>query len=189
MFSIFFVSPLPSSSSSLLGPFANPYYKIALSSHSLSFKDSIFIAKGSEEQEEEGVWRRIRDVGLFPDDVTHRALLGALCSKNMVQAVEILIDEMEKSSVSVDEHSLPSIIEMYVNEGALDKANDMLQKFLMNGVPSSSICAAIMDAFAEKGHWLEAENVFYWERGVPGQRRDAIEYNVLIKAYGWWTKL
>ncbi|KAL4394882.1 hypothetical protein AHAS_Ahas02G0196400 [Arachis hypogaea] len=134
-------------------------------------------------------YRRIRDVGLFPDDVTHRALLGALCSKNMVQAVEILIDEMEKSSVSVDEHSLPSIIEMYVNEGALDKANDMLQKFLMNGVPSSSICAAIMDAFAEKGHWLEAENVFYWERGVPGQRRDAIEYNVLIKAYGWWTKL
>ncbi|KAL1355794.1 hypothetical protein HN51_007779 [Arachis hypogaea] len=129
-------------------------------------------------------YRRIRDVGLFPDDVTHRALLGALCSKNMVQAVETLIDEMEKSSVSVDEHSLPSIIEMYVNEGALDKANDMLQKFLMNGVPSSSICAAIMDAFAEKGHWLEAENVFYWERGVPGQRRDAIEYNVLIKACG-----
>ncbi|RYR69171.1 hypothetical protein Ahy_A03g015706 isoform B [Arachis hypogaea] len=125
-----------------------------------------------------------KDVGLFPDDVTHRALLGALCSKNMVQAVETLIDEMEKSSVSVDEHSLPSIIEMYVNKGALDKANDMLQKFLMNGVPSSSICAAIMDAFAEKGHWLEAENVFYWERGVPGQRRDVIEYNVLIKAYG-----
>ncbi|KAL1320552.1 hypothetical protein HN51_065229 [Arachis hypogaea] len=129
-------------------------------------------------------YRRIRDVGLFPDDVTHRALLGALCSKNMVQAVETLIDEMEKSSVSVNEHSLPGIIEMYVNEGALDKANDMLQKFLMNSVPSSSICAAIMDAFAEKGHWLEAENVFYRERGVPGQRRDVIEYNVLIKAYG-----
>ncbi|KAL1346561.1 hypothetical protein HN51_020186 [Arachis hypogaea] len=91
---------------------------------------------------------------------------------------------MEKSSVSVDGHSLPGIIEMYVNEGALDKANDMLQKFLMNGVPSSSICAAIMDAFAEKGHWLEAENVFYRERGVSGQRRDVIEYNILIKVYG-----
>ncbi|XP_057442035.1 pentatricopeptide repeat-containing protein At1g73710 isoform X2 [Lotus japonicus] len=129
-------------------------------------------------------YRRIREVGLFPDVVTYRALLSALCAKNMVQAVEALIDEMDKSSVSVDVHSLPGIVKMYINEGALDKANDMLRKFQLNREPSSIICAAIMDAFAEKGLWAEAENVFYRERDMAGQSRDILEYNVMIKAYG-----
>ncbi|KAK7246058.1 hypothetical protein RIF29_40916 [Crotalaria pallida] len=130
-------------------------------------------------------YRRIREAGLFPDVVTHRALLGALCAKNMVQAVEELLDEMEKSGVSVDEHSLPGIIKMYLNEGALDKANDFLQKFQMEGEPSSTICAAIMDAFAEKGFLAQAENLFYRERNIAEKTRDdVVEYNVMIKAYG-----
>lgn len=131
-----------------------------------------------------GYYRRIREVGLFPDAVTYVALLGALCTKNMVQDVEAVIDEMEKSSVSVDEHSLPGIVKMYVNEGYLDKANDFLRKFQRNREPSSIICAAIMDAFAEKGLWAEAENMFYRERDMAGQTRDIVEYNVMIKAYG-----
>ncbi|XP_061366909.1 pentatricopeptide repeat-containing protein At1g73710 [Gastrolobium bilobum] len=130
-------------------------------------------------------YRRIREVGLFPDAVTHRALLGALCANNMVQAVEALIDEMEKFSVSVDEHSVPGIVKMYINEGAVDKAKDLLQKFQMNvGEPSSTICAAIMDAYAEKGLWAEAENIFNREREMAGHTRDVVEYNVMIKAYG-----
>ncbi|KAK7272664.1 hypothetical protein RJT34_29406 [Clitoria ternatea] len=129
-------------------------------------------------------YRRIREVGLLPDEVTYRALLGALCMKNMVQVVEGLIDEMDKAFVGVDVHSLPCIIKMYVDEGALDKANDLLQKFQVHGGLSSNICAAIMDAFAEKGLWAEAEGMFYRERGLPGQKRDVIEYNVMIKAYG-----
>ncbi|KAK7324412.1 hypothetical protein VNO77_27948 [Canavalia gladiata] len=129
-------------------------------------------------------YRRIREVGLIPDRVTYRALLGVLCAKNMVQVVEALIDEMEKSFVSVDEHSLPGIVEMYVNEGALDKANDLLRKFEMNKELSSNICAAIMDVFAEKGLWSETENMFYRGRELSGKKRDVIEYNVMIKAYG-----
>ncbi|XP_045811345.1 pentatricopeptide repeat-containing protein At1g73710-like [Trifolium pratense] len=77
-------------------------------------------------------YRMIREDGLFPDAVTYRALLGVLCTENMVQAVEAVIDDMEKSSVSVDEHSLHNIVKMYVNEGDLDKVNDLLQKFMTN---------------------------------------------------------
>lgn len=129
-------------------------------------------------------YRRIREAGLFPDDVTHRALLGALCEHNMIQAVEALLKEMEKSRVSLDEHSLPGIIKMYINEGAFDKANNLLQKCKINGGLSSKICVAVMDVFAEKGLWAEAENVFFWKRDMVGQRRDVSEFNVMIKAYG-----
>ncbi|KAI4306369.1 hypothetical protein L6164_029651 [Bauhinia variegata] len=129
-------------------------------------------------------YRRIREVGLFPDAVTHRALLGALCEQNMVEAVEALIDEMDKSHVSVDEHSLPGIIKMYINEGNLGKANYLLRKCRINGGLSSKICAAIMDAFAEKGLWAQAENLFFRKRDLAGQTRDIVEYNVMIKAYG-----
>ncbi|GAU36780.1 hypothetical protein TSUD_213470 [Trifolium subterraneum] len=128
---------------------------------------------------------KIKEAGLFPDVVTYITLLGVLCTKNMVQAVEAVIDEMEKYSVSVDEHSLPDIVKMYVNEGDLDKANDLLQKFQMNKEPSSVICISIMDVFAEKGLWAEAESVFYRKRDMAQlQERDIGEFNVMIKAYG-----
>jgi pentatricopeptide repeat protein len=74
----------------------------------------------------------IREDGLFPDDVTYRALLSVLCTENMVQAVEAVIKDMKKYYVSVDEHSLNCIVKMYVNEGDPDKANDLLQKFTTN---------------------------------------------------------
>ncbi|WJX58650.1 hypothetical protein P8452_44083 [Trifolium repens] len=119
------------------------------------------------------------------DDVTYKALLGVLCTENMVQAVEVVIDEMEESSVSLDERSLLHIVKMYVNEGDLEKANDCLQKFQMNREPSSLICATIMDVFAEKGFWAEAESMFYRKRDMAQlQNRDIIEFNVMIKAYG-----
>ncbi|KAK2419984.1 pentatricopeptide repeat-containing protein [Trifolium repens] len=77
-------------------------------------------------------YRMIREDGLFPDGITYRALLGVLCTENMVQAVEDVIEDMKKSSVSLDEHSLECIVKMYVNEGDHDKANDLLQKFTTN---------------------------------------------------------
>ncbi|MCH92736.1 pentatricopeptide repeat-containing protein, partial [Trifolium medium] len=130
-------------------------------------------------------YRRIEEAGLFPNVVTYITLLGVLCTENMVQAVEAVIDEMEISSVSIDDHSLFDIVKMYVNEGDLDKANDLLQKFQMNREPSSMICASIMDAFAEKGLWAEAESVFYRKRDMAQlQKRDIVEFNVMIKAYG-----
>ncbi|XP_054777651.1 pentatricopeptide repeat-containing protein At1g73710 [Prosopis cineraria] len=129
-------------------------------------------------------YRRIREAGLFPDDVTYRALLGALCEQSMVQAVEALLDEMKNSRVFLDEHSLPGIIKMYINEGAFGKAKDLLHNCQANGGPSSKICVAIMDIFAEQGLWAEAENMFFRKRDFAGQGRDVAEYNVMIKAYG-----
>ncbi|CAK8538071.1 unnamed protein product [Lathyrus sativus] len=129
-------------------------------------------------------YRRLREAGLFPDAATYRVLLRGLCAENMVQAVESVIDEMEKSSVSVEEHSLPGIVKMYIHEGDLDKANDLLQKFQMNRELSSDICAAIIDAFGENGFWAEAETMFYRPRHMARQARDILEFNVMIKAYG-----
>ncbi|KAK8469343.1 hypothetical protein PHAVU_005G053800 [Phaseolus vulgaris] len=129
-------------------------------------------------------YRRVREAGLCPDEVTYRALLGVLCKKNMVRDVEDLIDEMEKDSVGVDEHSLPGIVDMYVCEGDVDKVYELLKKFHKNGDMSSKIRAAVMDVFAERGLCEEAENLFYGGRDSAGRKRDVLECNVMIKAYG-----
>ncbi|KAJ7969271.1 Pentatricopeptide repeat-containing protein [Quillaja saponaria] len=129
-------------------------------------------------------YRRIIEVGLFPDTVTHRALLGILCERNMVSDVEAVLEEMEKSCIPVDEHSLPGIIKMYTNEGLLDQAMCLFRKSQLNSRLSSKICAAIVDFFAENGLWAEAETVFFRKRDLVGQKKDVVEYNVMIKAYG-----
>lgn len=129
-------------------------------------------------------YRKIQEVGLYPDVVTHRAVLHILCQKNMVQDVETVIKEMEKSRVQIDEHSVPGVIEMYINEGLLEKAKLFLQKCQVNGGFSSKTYAAIIDAYAEKGLWAEAEAVFFRKRDLVGQKRNVVEYNVMVKAYG-----
>ncbi|XP_047179649.1 pentatricopeptide repeat-containing protein At1g73710-like [Vigna umbellata] len=129
-------------------------------------------------------YRRVREAGLCPDVVTYRALLGMLCKKNMVQDVEDLIDEMERDSVGVDEHALPGIVEMYVSEGDIDKVYQLLKKFHINREMSLKIRAAVMDVFAEKGLCEEAENLFYGGRDLTVHKKDVLECNVMIKAYG-----
>lgn len=100
----------------------------------------------------------------------------------MVQEVEDLIGEMEKAFVSVDGHCVLGIVEMYVGEGDIDKVFDLLKKFQMNGEMSSSICAAVMDVFAEKGLSEEAEDVFYKERNLAGWKKDVLECNFMIQS-------
>lgn len=129
-------------------------------------------------------YRKIRKVGLYPDVVTHRALLHILCQRNMVEDVETVMEEMEKSNLRIDEHSVPGVIEMYVNAGRLQKAKLFFEKCQIDRGLSSKICAAIMDAYAEKGLWAEAEVVFFRKRDSVGQGRNVVEYNVMIKAYG-----
>ena len=128
-------------------------------------------------------YRKIREVGLFPDVVTHRAVLHILCERNMVGEVETVIAEMKRSRVRVDEHSIPVVIKMYVNEGLLDKAKIFLEEHLLEDELSSRTRVAIIDAYAEKGLWAEAENVFIGKRDL-GQKKDVVEYNVMVKAYG-----
>ncbi|KAJ4729872.1 Pentatricopeptide repeat-containing protein [Melia azedarach] len=127
---------------------------------------------------------KIREVGLFPDNVTHRAILHILCQKNMVQEVETVINEMEKSGLQIDGHSVPGVMKVYVNKGLLHQAQLLFKKCQLDGGLSSKTRAAIIDVYAEKGLWAEAEAVFYSKRESLGQKKDVVEYNVMIKAYG-----
>ncbi|KAK8564060.1 hypothetical protein V6N13_005729 [Hibiscus sabdariffa] len=129
-------------------------------------------------------YRKIRKVGLFTDIVTHRAVLHILCERNMVQEVETVIEEMEKSGIQIDEQSLPVLMKMYIDEGLLDQAKTLFEKFLLGYELSSKTSAAIIDAYAEKGLLTEAEAIFYGKRDYPRQKRGIVEYNVMIKAYG-----
>lgn len=93
--------------------------------------------------------------------VTQRAVLHMLCEKQMVSEAEAVIREMAMYDKFVDEHSVPSIVKMYVNEGLLEQARIFLEKYMSGGGLSSKTYAAVMDVYAEKGMWAEAEGVFY----------------------------
>ncbi|XP_073308041.1 pentatricopeptide repeat-containing protein At1g73710 [Primulina huaijiensis] len=128
-------------------------------------------------------YRKIREAGLFPDDVTHRAFLKILCERNMVQEVEAVIEEMENSKMHINEHSVPILAKMYVNEGLTERATFVVEKSELYGWLSSRTYAAIMDVYAEKGLWGEAEALFYAIRD-GGKQKEVLEYNVMMKAYG-----
>ncbi|WOG85519.1 hypothetical protein DCAR_0104709 [Daucus carota subsp. sativus] len=129
-------------------------------------------------------YRKIRDVGLRPDVVTHRAILQVLCERRMVELVEAVIMDITKSGARIDKQSLPVIIKMYVNEGLTDRAKHLFEKYQFDGGLKSCTYAAIIDVYAEKGFWAEAEAVFYCKRDLVGQKKDVVEYNVMFKAYG-----
>ncbi|KAK9085143.1 hypothetical protein Sjap_025554 [Stephania japonica] len=128
-------------------------------------------------------YKKIREVGLFPDDVTHRAVIHVLCEKHMISEVEAIIEEMDNLSICVDENSIPTIIRMYVDTGLLDKAKNFFEKCQPRSRISSKTYAAILDAYAEKGVWADAEEIFFGNRSKL-TNKDVIEYNVMLKAYG-----
>uniref|UniRef100_A0A1J3GIY7 Pentatricopeptide repeat-containing protein n=1 Tax=Noccaea caerulescens TaxID=107243 RepID=A0A1J3GIY7_NOCCA len=129
-------------------------------------------------------YRKIRKVGLFPDTVTHRAVLHILCQRKMIGEVEAVLAEMDRNGVRIDEHSVPVVMQMYVDEGLIRQAKALYERFQLDCVLSSTTFAAVIDVYAEKGLWVEAEAVFYGKRNMTGQRNDVLEYNVMIKAYG-----
>ena len=144
---------------------------------------SLYANEGNIDAALKCYWK-IREAGLFPDSVTHRAVLHILCERNMFHDVEAVLLEMERYGLPVDEHSLPGIIKMYIDEGLLHQAKSFFEKSQSNGRLSSKTRAAIIDAYAEKGLWAEAETVFFGMRDLVGQKKGVLEYNVMIKAYG-----
>ncbi|PKI32055.1 pentatricopeptide repeat-containing protein At1g73710 isoform X1 [Punica granatum] len=129
-------------------------------------------------------YRQIRKSDLFPDVVTHRAIIHALCERGMVREVDEVIEEVQKSGFQIDEHSLPMVVKMYVDSKLLSKAKSLLESFQNNCTISSKNRAAIMDVYAEKGLWADAESLFFAKRNIVEQQKDILEYNVMIKAYG-----
>lgn len=127
---------------------------------------------------------KIREVGLRPNAVTYRAVLHMLCKKQMIEEVERVIREIEKMCPRFDEYAVPDIMQMYVNAGLLNQAKMFLEKCQLDGGFSSKTYAIIIDIYAEKELWTEAETVFYRNGSSLGAKKDVLEYNVMIKAYG-----
>lgn len=129
-------------------------------------------------------YHKMSESGLSPDTVSHRIILQALCERNMVREVEDVINKIIGSGEFVDEQSVPVVVKMYINQGMLSETSMFLEKHCGSSSISSKNYAAIMDAYAEKGLWEEAEGVFYRKRVGVGNKKGVVEYNVLIKAYG-----
>ncbi|ONK61336.1 uncharacterized protein A4U43_C08F28810 [Asparagus officinalis] len=128
-------------------------------------------------------YRRIREIGLRHDVVSSRIILQVLCEKKMVHDAENVIADIMAMGGNIDEQCLPVIIKMYIDEGLLSEASIFFEKYCFGREISSKNYAALMDAYAEKGCWKEAEDVFYAEM-TRERNKDIIEYNVMLKAYG-----
>ncbi|XP_062190774.1 pentatricopeptide repeat-containing protein At1g73710 [Phragmites australis] len=142
---------------------------------------TVFASRGDSE----GVlkyYHQIGKEGLHADPVSYRIVLQALCERKMVREAEDVVEWILNNDSFVHEQSLPIVMKMYVDLGLLNEANTFFERHCrVKGVSSKNV-AAIMDAFAEKGLWEEAEHIFYSERGVGN--KDIVEYNVMVKAYG-----
>ncbi|KAF8700761.1 hypothetical protein HU200_034117 [Digitaria exilis] len=128
-------------------------------------------------------YRQIGKAGLHMDAVSYRIVLQALCERKMVCEAEDVIEGILNSGGSVHEQSLPVVMKMYVNLGLLDEANAFFERHCRGKGVSSKNFAAIINAFAVKGLWKEAEHIFFSRRG-DGYKSDIMEYNVMVKAYG-----
>ncbi|CAA6656668.1 unnamed protein product [Spirodela intermedia] len=107
---------------------------------------------------------------------------GELCGRKMVREVEGVIEELRAGGEPLDEQLLPVVTRMYVEQGLLAQAAAFLAEHCAGRTISSKNYAAVADVFAERGLWAEAESVFSSAEGR--RRREAAEYNVMIKAYG-----
>jgi pentatricopeptide repeat protein len=128
-------------------------------------------------------YRQIGKAGLHVDAVSSRIVLQALCERKMVREAEDVIKGILNSGGSVHEQSLPVVMKMYVDLGLLDEAKTFFEKHCRGKGVSSKNFAAIIDAFAVKGLWEEAEHIFFSIRG-DANNKDIMEYNVMVKAYG-----
>lgn len=128
-------------------------------------------------------YHQIGRTGLCADVVSYRVVLQVLCERKMVREAEDVIEEIMQSGTCVLGQFLPVVMKMYIDQGFLDKAHVFFERHFRALEVSSKIVAAIIDAFAERCLWEEAEHVFHYARGVGG-KRDIVEYNVMVKAYG-----
>ncbi|KAF3777798.1 Pentatricopeptide repeat-containing protein [Nymphaea thermarum] len=128
-------------------------------------------------------YRKINGMGLLPNVVTYRTILQAFGQRKMVAELELMLEEMEQSGISIDEQSVPVIIQMYIDLGQLDRAQEFLEGYQRVRGLSSVNHAAVLDAYAEKGLWKEAEAVFL-DRRESEKKMETMECNVMIKAYG-----
>lgn len=129
-----------------------------------------------------GYFAKMKEACLNPDLVSYRTLLYAYSIRKMVSEAEVLIQEMDEQHLEIDEYTQSALTRMYIEAGMLEKSWLWFMRFHLAGNMSSEGYSANIDAFGERGHVYEAENIF-----VCCQERKmltVLEFNVMIKAYG-----
>ncbi|CAK9136670.1 unnamed protein product [Ilex paraguariensis] len=127
-------------------------------------------------------FRKMKETSLEPDLVSYRTLLYALSIRHMVVEAEDLIAEMDGKGLDIDEFTQSALTRMYIEAGMLEKSWLWFERFHLEGNMSSDCYSANIDAFGERGHVVEAVKVFNCCQERKKLR--ALEFNVMIKAYG-----
>ncbi|KNA17771.1 hypothetical protein SOVF_077030 [Spinacia oleracea] len=125
---------------------------------------------------------RMKQDYLQPDPVSYRTLLYAFSIRQMVFEAEMLISEMDKRGLEIDEFTQSALTRMYIDAGMLEKSWSWFERFHLEGNMTTECYSANIDAYGERGYVKEAEEVF-----VCCQEKNKIgvlEFNVMIKAYG-----
>ncbi|XP_021734641.1 pentatricopeptide repeat-containing protein At3g23020-like [Chenopodium quinoa] len=125
---------------------------------------------------------QMKQACLQPDPVSYRTLLYAFSIRQMVFEAEMLISEMDKRGLEMDEFTQSALTRMYIDAGMLEKSWSWFERFHFEGKMTSECYSANIDAYGERGYVNEAEKVF-----VCCQEKNKIgvlEFNVMIKAYG-----
>ncbi|KAL8240061.1 hypothetical protein R6Q59_013416 [Mikania micrantha] len=126
-------------------------------------------------------FKKMKEASLEPDAVSYRTLLYAFSIRHMVSEAEDIVYEMNKRDLEIDEFTQSSLTRMYIESSMLEKSWLWFYQFHIQGKMSPECYSANIDAFGERGHILEAEEVFKCcqERRNP----TVLEFNVMIKAY------
>ncbi|XP_068650348.1 pentatricopeptide repeat-containing protein At3g23020 [Aristolochia californica] len=127
-------------------------------------------------------FKKMKACGLQPDPVGYRTLLYAFSIRHMVQEAEALVSEMDELGLEIDESTQTALIRMYINAGLLEQSWSWFERFHLAGKMSSECYSANIDAFGERGHVLLAEKTF--NCCLSENKLSALEFNVMIKAYG-----
>ncbi|MBA0588652.1 pentatricopeptide repeat-containing protein At3g23020 [Gossypium raimondii] len=129
-----------------------------------------------------GYFAKMKEACLEPDLVSYRTLLYAYSIRQMVSEAEELIHEMDERHLEIDEYTQSALTRMYIEAGMLEKSWLWFRRFHLAGNMSSEGYSANIDAFGERGHVSEAENIFLCCQEM--KRLTVLEFNVMIKAYG-----
>ncbi|MBA0685002.1 hypothetical protein Goari_026547 [Gossypium aridum] len=129
-----------------------------------------------------GYFAKMKEACLEPDLVSYRTLLYAYSIRQMISEAEELVHEMDERHLEIDEYTQSALTRMYIEAGMLEKSWLWFRRFHLAGNMSSEGYSANIDAFGERGHVSEAENIFLCCQEM--KRLTVLEFNVMIKAYG-----
>ncbi|KAK8338468.1 hypothetical protein V6Z11_A09G255400 [Gossypium hirsutum] len=127
-----------------------------------------------------GYFAKMKEACLEPDLVSYRTLLYAYSIRQMVSEAEELIHEMDERHLEIDEYTQSALTRMYIEAGMLEKSWLWFRRFHLAGNMSSEGYSANIDAFGERGHVSEAENIFLCCQEM--KRLTVLEFNSYDKA-------